>query len=384
MALRGLKVIEFAGLAPAPFAGLILADNGASVVRIDRPGSISVDVLCRGKRSICVNLKVSSGRDLLRRLIANADVLIEPFRPGVMERLGLGPDVFLAEDGLNKKLIYARVIGFPRAGPHNGMAGHDINYLAVAGILSMFPGPEKPTFPLNILADFAGGGLTSALGILLALGERSKSGLGQVVDTDMVSGARYLSTFPFMHQQYGTSAEERGANMLDGGYPFYDVYCCKEGGWMSVGCLEPQFFREFLRVFAKSLPEGFSVHQGWTPTPEMQMEVEEYPKLKDYITQGFLTNTRDYWTQAFHGTDACVLPVMTPDEARRAHPSNSEFPAPHPTVSSQFRVQHPLAERFLQPGTHTEEVLKELGFADDDLNVLQSEGAISIYARSRL
>ncbi|KAG6819727.1 hypothetical protein H0H93_009250 [Arthromyces matolae] len=178
----------FAGLAPGPFAGLILADNGADVIRVDKPDSTSSDVLCRGKRSIAINPKVPSGRDVLLKMISSADIVIDPFRPGVMERLGLGPEVFLGgkgHAGLNPRLIYGRIAGFPRTGPHKDMAGHDINYIALSGALAMLPGIDKPSFPLNLLADFAGGGMACVLGILLALIERGKSGRGQVVDTDM-------------------------------------------------------------------------------------------------------------------------------------------------------------------------------------------------------
>lgn len=189
MALAGLRVVEFAGLAPAPFAGLILADNGASVARIDKPSSVSQDVLCRGKRSIAINLKIPSGLETVKKLLSNADVVIEPFRPGVMEKLGLGPRVFHGNGkhkGLNEKLIYARMSGFPRSGRHKAMAGHDVNYVALSGVLSILPGHGKPNFPLNILADLAGGGLLCALLILLALIEREKIGRGQVVNADMV------------------------------------------------------------------------------------------------------------------------------------------------------------------------------------------------------
>ncbi|KAF8962787.1 CoA-transferase family III domain-containing protein [Flammula alnicola] len=210
MALAGLKVIEFAGLAPGPFAGLILADNGASVTRIDRPSATSSDVLCRGKRSIVIDSKLPSGRKLLEEMISSADVLIDPFRPGVLERLGLGPELFLGDGsdgrrkGLNEKLIYARIVGFPRIGPYKDMAGHDINYLALSGVLAMLPGADKPTFPLNIAADFAGGGVMCAVGILLALMERGRTGRGQVVNTDMVSGTRYISSFPLIQSYLGS------------------------------------------------------------------------------------------------------------------------------------------------------------------------------------
>ncbi|KAJ7158825.1 CoA-transferase family III domain-containing protein [Mycena filopes] len=389
MALSGLKVIEFAGLAPGPFAGLILADNGASVIRIDRPSASSSDILCRGKKSAAINPKVPSGKAALIRLITTADILIDPFRPGVMERLGLGPEVFLGNansPGLNEKLIYARMIGFPRTGPHKDMAGHDINYLALSGVLSMLPGTaEKPSFPINLLADFAGGGLTCAMGILLALVERGKSGRGQVVDTDMVSGTRYLSSFPLLGQLVPSSAMfggARGSRLLDGGAPFYNVYVCRDGGWMSVGCLEPAFFKAFLEGFLKAVPPGFSL-DGWTPTLDVQFDRDEWPQLKEYLTQGFATQGRDYWARVFHGTDACALPVLTTDEAAALDASSSHFPVPHPRIvdhSSQIATTatYGLEGLALRPGQHTLEILSELGLDDAQMERMVGEGAIGI------
>ncbi|KAJ6531719.1 CoA-transferase family III domain-containing protein [Mycena capillaripes] len=389
MALSGLKVIEFAGLAPGPFAGLILADNGASVIRIDRPSAFSSDILCRGKKSIAINPKIPSGKAALLQLVASADILIDPFRPGVMERLGLGPEVFLGNGitpGLNEKLIYARMIGFPRAGPHKDMAGHDINYLALSGVLSMLPGTvEKPSFPINLLADFAGGGLTCAMGILLALIERGKSGRGQVVDTDMVSGTRYLSSFPLLGQLLPSSSMyggTRGSRLLDGGAPFYNVYTCQDGQWMSVGCLEPAFFKAFIEGFVKAVPPGFSL-DGWTPTPDMQFNQDEWPKLHEYLTRGFATRERDYWAEIFHGTDACAVPVLTTEEAAALDLSSSPFPVPHPRIVDQ---KSELPERFqvgpeslaLQPGQHTREILAELGLDETQLEEMVRDGAISI------
>ncbi|KAJ6513312.1 CoA-transferase family III domain-containing protein [Mycena sanguinolenta] len=388
MALSGLKVIEFAGLAPGPFAGLILADNGASVVRIDRPGASSNDILCRGKKSAAISPKISSGKAALLQLVASADVLIDPFRPGVMERLGLGPEVFLGtrnSPGLNEKLIYARMIGFPRRGPHKDMAGHDINYLALSGVLSILPGTEeKPSFPINLLADFAGGGLTCAMGILLALVERGKSGRGQVVDADMVSGSRYLSSFPLLGlaSQSPSMLGPRGSRLLDGGAPFYNIYTCQDGRWMSVGCLEPVFFKAFIEGFVKAVPPGFTL-DGWIPTPDTQFDTGEWPKLKEYLTRGFATRGRDYWTQVFHGTDACAVPVLTTEEAAALDLSKSPFPVPHPRVINQTRRPE-LPRRVgpeslvLRPGQHTREILAELGLDDAQLEKMAREGAIGI------
>ncbi|KAG5642428.1 hypothetical protein DXG03_002802 [Asterophora parasitica] len=385
MSLAGLQVIEFAGLAPGPFAGLILADNGASVIRVDKPGSVSTDVLCRGKRSIAINPKIPSGLETLKKLLSYADVVIDPFRPAVMERLGLGPEVFLGDGGLNPKLIYARIVGFPRTGPQKDMAGHDINYLALSGTLAMLPGAEKPTFPLNLLADFAGGGLMCALGILLALIERGKSGRGQVVNADMVSGASYIAAFPLLHSLIPASplfGNERGNNVLDGGAPFYDIYTCKDGQYMSVGCLEPQFFRVFIAVFISALPKGFNSSNGWRPSPQTQTDRTEWPKLRDFLTQGFKSNTRDYWAQVFQalllkGTDACALPVLTPQEARSSASPELPFPPTHPQISSlsSKRSSDPHVYH-ISPGEHTWEILEELKLSENEKRRLVANGAL--------
>ncbi|KAF5359847.1 hypothetical protein D9756_003359 [Leucocoprinus leucothites] len=395
MALTGFKVIEFAGLAPGPFAGLILADNGASVIRIDRPNTLSTDVLTRGKRSLAINSKVPSGRDFLRTLIASADVLIDPFRPGVMEKLGLGPDVFLGDGktkGLNEKLVYARIAGFPRTGPRKDMAGHDLNYIALTGALAMMPpGPSgAPTFPMNILADFAGGGLMCAAGILLALIERGRSGRGQVVNADMAR-ARYVSTFPLLHSILPTShilgKGKPGTNTLDGGAPFYNTYECKCGGFMTVGCLEPQFFKAFIEGFSAALPKNFEFENGWRPTPDLQANKSEWPRMRAYFAKGFLTDTREYWGKVFHGTDACAVPVLTPKEAAAAQ--GSPFPEFHPRVIRQDMDQSSQASQqstsfgniILEPGLHTEAVLRETGLSDKEIRQLLLDGALGEEAR---
>ncbi|KAG6831803.1 hypothetical protein H0H92_007480 [Tricholoma furcatifolium] len=387
MSLAGIKVVEFAGLAPGPYAGLILADNGATVIRIDKPDSLSGDVLCRGKRSIAVNPKIPSGQKALLKLISSADILIDPFRPGVLERLGLGPEVFLGnsvQKGLNPKLIYARIAGFPRTGPHKDMAGHDINYIALSGALGMLPGLEKPNFPLNLLADFAGGGMTCALGILLALIERGKSGRGQVVNTDMVSGARYIAAYPLIHSlipQSRVFGNGRGKNLLDGGAPFYDVYVCQDGLYMSVGCLEPQFFKVFIDGFLKALPKGFSL-DGWRPNTATQGNQGEWGMLREFLTAGFKTNTRDYWAAIFHGTDACALPVLSPEEAHASLSPTEAFPPAHPQIVGSQPLKPPPQVHHIVPGLHTREVLSELGLSEVELRELASEGALGEQARS--
>ncbi|TDL16558.1 CoA-transferase family III [Rickenella mellea] len=392
--LHGLKVVEFAGLAPGPFAGLILADWGASVTRVDRVDqTTSTDILCRGKRSLAVNPKVPDGRDLLLKLISDADVLIDPFRPGVLEKLGLGPDVFLGKNGLNSRLVYARLSGFTRTGEYKDMAGHDINYLALTGVLSMLPGPDgKPGFPLNILADFAGGGLMCAQGILLALLSRSSTGKGQVVHSDMVSGARYISSFPLLHSlvksPFFGDGSERSANILDGGAPFYNVYTCKDGKFMSVGCLEPQFFAVFIENFVKALPKEFTSFQGgWQPTLESRTDRDTWPELRSFLERGFKTKSRDEWARVFYGTDACAVPVLTPAEAAQA---SSPLPAPHPELLQTpalplpSTARHAKASLNLKPGHHTEEILMELGLTAEQRKILDTSGALGGEAKARL
>ncbi|KAI0330212.1 CoA-transferase family III [Cubamyces sp. BRFM 1775] len=388
--LAGIKVVEFAGLASGPMAGMILADFGADVVRVDRPPNAAPpptpDVLARGKRSIAIDPKTQSGHAVVRKLIERADVLIDPFRPGVMERLGLGPEVFLDEkQGSNKRLVYARLVGFPRSGPHKDMAGHDLNYLALSGVLSMLPGDQKPEFPLNILADFAGGGMLCAMGILLALMERSRSGRGQVVEADMVSGVRYLSSFPLLLSQLQTPTfgKPRGTGLLDGGAPFYNVYTCADGGWMSVGCLEPQFFRTFLKRFLGALPPGFALEDGWRPTEAVQHDPDVWPRLKLFMERGFAMHPRDYWAKVFDASDACAVPVLSVEEAAELAAGSSSggggcVPKPHPTLERTPSVASlpDAVDSVIPRGIHTEEVLKELGIGKAELEGLRRDGAL--------
>ncbi|THH07029.1 hypothetical protein EW146_g9441 [Bondarzewia mesenterica] len=361
--LSGIKVIEFAGLAPVPFAGLILSDFGASVTRIDRPpnqfhDSPTPDLLCRNKRSIAVDLKSPKGVDVVRRLIRDADVLIDPFRPGILEKMGLGPEV---------------IAGYRRDGPHKDMAGHDLNYLALSGVLSLLPGtPEKPTFPLNILGDFAGGGLTCALGILLALFERTRSGRGQVVDTDMVSGTRYLSTFPFIHAHlrtplFANPASPRQSNVLDGGAPFYSVYTCADGQHVALGALEPRFFQVFLTRFLHALPEAWLAAARWIPDVGVQARKEDWAKLRSFLEHGFRLLTRDEWTSVFHGADACLTPVPRP-QSRSLRPASRR--TPHSASIGRLEL--------LRAGQHTTEILRECGLARTEIERLVREGVVNV------
>lgn len=294
---------------PGPFAGLLLADAGASVLRVDRAQdnvthtagvtpSPTEDMLARHKSSIAVNLKSPAGVSLIKRLITSVDILIDPFRPGVLEKLGLGPDVLLAA---NPRLIYGRMTGFRRDGKYADMAGHDINYLAVSGALSLLGRDgEKPHPPWNILADFAGGGATLFQGVMLALFSRQASGRGQVVEANMVDGASYLSTFPRMALKTPLGANGRGRNLLDGGCPWYDTYETKDGKYMSVGAVEPQFFNILIKGLGLT-GKGYE---------ENRMDSSLWPELKSLFTTTFKSKTRTEWEKVFDGTDACCVPVL--------------------------------------------------------------------------
>ncbi|TVY83695.1 Isopenicillin N epimerase component [Lachnellula suecica] len=286
-----------------PFAGLLLADNGASVLRIDRSTTSpnpapTTDLLTRHKSSIAVDLKAPAGIAFIKSLLPHADVVIDPFRPGVLEKLGLGPDVLLE---INPRIILGRMTGFRRDGRYKDMAGHDINYIAVSGALSLLGGTnEKPMPPANILGDFAGGGATLYQGILLALLERGKSGKGQVVEANMVDGSAYLATFPRMLQKTPMWDRPRGENMLDGGSPWYDTYVTRDGKFMAVGALEPQFFRELIKglgLAGKGIEESRADRKTW-------------PELKETFTRIFKSKTRTEWEQIFDGTDACCTPIL--------------------------------------------------------------------------
>lgn len=282
---------------------MLMADAGASVLRIDRATG-GQDVLARRKTSLVVDLKDPSGIALIKKIIATApiDILIDPFRPGVLEKLGLGPDALLA---INPRLIYGRMTGFRRDGKYADMAGHDINYLAVSGTLGMLGrAGQKPFPPINILADFAGGGATLFQGVLLALLARQTTGKGQVVEANMVDGASYLATFPRMIKKTPMGNKPRGMNALDGGSPWYDTYETKDGKYMSVGAIEPQFFAELVRLLGLG-------DQGWE---DKRHDESTWPELHSIFTAKFLGKTRAEWEAVFDGTDACCAPVIEYEE----------------------------------------------------------------------
>jgi alpha-methylacyl-CoA racemase len=375
--LEGVKVIELAGLAPVPYAGMILADFGADVVRVDRAPvgeqsfDASRDSLGRGKRSIGINLKDPQGVELLLRLLDEADVVIEPFRPGVMEKLGLGPDVVL---GRNPKIVYARLTGYGQNGSYAPMAGHDINYIAISGALSLLGRKgEKPIPPVNLLGDFAGGGMLCAMGIAMALFERTRSGAGQVIDAAMVDGAAHLSSFIFGFRGAGMWSDDRGTNMLDTGAPFYDTYETSDGEFMSVGAIEPQFYAALL--------EGLGLTGDDAPK---QWDQSIWPQTVETFTKTFKSKTRTEWTSIFDGTDACVAPVLKLGEVAE-HPHNAErksfaegvggytFPAAAPRMS---RTPGQAASEAPLPCANSEQVLTELGLSAEEIGALKESNVV--------
>ena len=380
--LVGVKVVELAGIGPGPFAGMMLADMGAEVPRIDRPASRPAepstrraDVLGRGRRSVAVDLKHPGGRDALLRLVQRADALVEGFRPGVVERLGVGPEECLTR---NPRLVYGRMTGWGQEGPYAGMAGHDINYIALSGALSLFGrAGGAPVPPVNVVGDFGGGGMLMAFGIVCALLEASRSGKGQVVDAAMVDGAALLTAMIWgLHAGGGWG--ERGTNLLDTGAWYYDVYETADGGYVSLGSLEPQFFTEMLRLTGTA--EGGSAGGA----PPDQADRGSWAAQRDRLAAIIRTRTRDEWCQVMEGTDACFAPVLGLDEAA-AHPhlvARGTFveidgitqPAPAPRLA---RTPGAVAGPPPAPGQHTDEALADWGFAPAEISELRSAGAVA-------
>lgn len=369
MALKGIRVIEFGGLAPVPFCGMILSDFGANVIRVDRTKSFAdTDCMGRGKQSIAIDLKQKEGLNIVHKMCSKADVLIEPFRPGVMERLGLGADKLLAD---NPRLVYARINGFGQKGPLAKKAGHDINYIAMSGLLSYLGKKgEPPLHPVNLLADFAGGGLTCALGIVMALYERNISGKGQVVDNSMVEGSAYVGSWLSNSQKMPYIwGRERGDNTLDGGRAFYGVYETKDKKYISVGALEPQFFKELIKGLGLE-------HINQTDDPE---------EMKKLFKEVFLTKSRDEWVYQFQNLDACVSPVLEPKEAAEHlhNVDNKTFlqdksggyePGPAPRLSRTPGVDKVLPQPVI--GQQTLMIMKEMGYSDSVIEKLLQSGVI--------
>jgi len=374
--LTGIRIVELSGLGPAPYASMLLAELGADVLRIDRPhgGGLLVqpeqDALNRSRPSAAVDLKSPEGREVLLRLVESADVLVEGLRPGVTERLGIGPEDCFAR---NERLVYARMTGWGQDGPLAARAGHDINYLGLTGALHAIGTADKPVVPLNIGADFGGGSMFLVVGILAALLERGNSGQGQVVDAAMVDGASSLVTMVYGLLGAGLWRDRRASNLLDGAAPFYDTYPCADGRHVAVGALEPQFYAALLDGLGLTgeLPGG-------------QHDVAHWPEHRRRIADVLATRTRDEWTAVFEGTDACLTPVLGLAEAPE-HPhlaARGTFveqgggvqPGPAPRFS---RTPGAVRSRPRRPGQDTLAALGEWGFPAEELARLQEAGAIA-------
>lgn len=335
--LAGVTVIELAGIGPGPFAGMMLADHGARVIRIERPGhggrfgdGGNRDILNRNRERIELDLKDPAAIRRIKELVRDADALIEGYRPGVLERLGLGPDVLLS---VSPKLVIGRMTGWGQEGPMAPVAGHDINYIALSGALHSYGRKgEKPTFPVNAVGDFGGGGMMLAFGVVAAILNARSTGKGQVVDCAMVDGAAILSAMTYTFLGNGQWRDERGVNLLDSGTHFYDTYETSDGKWISLGSIEPQFYALLLEK------------TGLTQDPEFaqQMNPTKWPELKDRLTALFLTKTRDEWCAIMEGTDICFAPVLSLREAPQ-HPHNV---ARHTFVEEGGMVQPAPAPRF--------------------------------------
>ncbi|WP_040338837.1 CaiB/BaiF CoA transferase family protein [Candidatus Blastococcus massiliensis] len=357
--LSGVRVVEFAGLGPGPFCGMLLADLGADVVRIDRrgPGGAlgGTSLLDRGKRSIALDLKDPADVEVVRALVRRADVLLEGFRPGVMERLGLGPDALLGE---NPALVYGRMTGWGQTGPLSHTAGHDIGYIALTGALGASGRPdERPAPPMNLLGDFGGGGVFLALGAVAALLHARATGQGQVVDAAIVDGTAVLTTMIHGMLSTGGWSDERGTNLLDTGAPFYDVYRCADGQFLAVGALEPQFYAALLEGLGVAGDESF---------PD-RYQPDQWPALRERFTELFASRTRDEWWKVFAGTDACVAPVWslveaTQDEHNREREVFVEVDGTtQPAVAPRFSATPGSVGRIPKAGEHSDEIRAELG-----------------------
>ena len=375
--LNGLKVVEFAGIGPGPFCGMLLSDLGADVVRIDRktgpvggsrPTVDRFSVTARGRRSIALDLKHPDAVETCLKLMDRADIAFEGFRPGVMERLGLGPDVALKR---NPKLVYGRMTGWGQTGPLANAAGHDINYIALIGALHAIGGKDKPVPPLNLVGDFGGGALYLAFGMLAALTHARATGQGQVVDAAMTDGAASLMAMFYGFRALGMWTGQRSDNMLDGGAHFYDTYKCADGEWVALGAIEPQFYALLREKAGLTDPEF-----------DKQMSRGDWPALKAKLVAVFAGKTRAEWCAIMEGTDICFAPVLSLDEAPK-HPHNvarQTFvevegvaqPAPAPRFSAT-----PGAIQAPPPGVgaHTEAALTDWGFSADEVAVLRASGA---------
>jgi alpha-methylacyl-CoA racemase len=378
--LSGYRIIEIAGIGPGPFAAMMLADMGAEVIRVERaqavrgpaPDTPHYDVLSRGRRNIAIDLKNPDGVETLLDLVEKADAIIEGFRPGVMERLGVGPDVCLAR---NPKIVFGRMTGWGQEGPYSLAAGHDINYISLAGALAHFGRHgEAPVPPLNMVGDFGGGGMFLAYGVVCGLLEAQRSGQGQVVDTAMVDGAAVLMSMFWAFRAIGQFDENKpGTNLLDTGAHFYDVYRCADGKYISVGSIEPQFYAELLRLTGLTEDAEF----------KQQMDKNLWPHLKTRLHKLFESKTRDEWCSIMEATDVCFAPVLTMGEAAE-HPHNvarqtfvdvagMKQPAPAPRFS---RTTPEISRPPAHAGQHTREVLADWGIPADRIEKLVETKAV--------
>lgn len=375
--LSGIRVVELAAIGPVPFCAMLLADLGADVVRVDRlgretslPGGLDLGS-GRGRRSVAVDVKNPHGREVLFRLVESSDVLLEGFRPGVVERLGIGPDPCRER---NPRLVYGRMTGWGQTGPLAAMAGHDINYIGLTGALhAIGDAGSSPIPPLNLVADYGGGALYLSMGILAALVERERSGEGQVVDAAMIDGSASLMTIFYQLHSSELWSDERGTNLLDGGAPFYRTYATSDGKYVAVGALEPKFYAALL--------DGLDLAEANLPE---QYDREGWPVLTAAFSEAFAARSRDEWETRFLGTDACVTPVLSLEEAP-THPHLDErrsfiisggavVPAPAPRFSRSRPVPGRVPTR---SGAHTWEVLEDIGLNADEIEVLTEVGAVA-------
>ena len=375
--LSGKRIIEIAGIGPGPFCAMLLSDLGAEVIRVDRASTVadelpdfpSLDLLNRGRRSIGINLKDPEGVATVLKLIESSDALIEGFRPGVAERLGIGPEDCLTR---NPKLIYGRMTGWGQYGSYSSMAGHDINYIALSGVLGMIGRKdEKPVPPVNLIGDFGGGGMILALGVCAALVEVASSGKGQVIDAAMTDGSALLATMVHSFKAMGIWGD-RGTNLLDTGAPLYDVFECSDGKFISIGSIEPQFYSELLRITGLDQQEN-----------PKQMDRQSWDEMKSKIASAIKSKSREEWENLMEGTDVCFAPVLTIDEAYD-HPHNLERntfievagvkqPAPAPRFS---RTPASITSPPPHPGEHTEEILLDSGFTISEIFSLREQNVI--------
>jgi alpha-methylacyl-CoA racemase len=370
--LTGVRVLELAGIGPGPTAAMLLADMGAEILRIDRPTALNAaafapyDIPGRGRRAAVIDLRRPEAAEVVLTLVESADILIEGNRPGVTERLGIGPDACLAR---NPRLVYGRMTGWGQYGPWSSMAGHDIGYIALSGALHAIGPAGRPVIPLNLIGDFGGGSTYLVMGVLAALLEARTSGQGQVVDAAITDGASSLMSFLYGMHASGAWVDERASNMLDGGLPWYDVYQTSDGKWLAVGALEPQFYQALL--------DGLGLTAEEAPQDRGQSEA-----LREQFAAIFATRTRDEWMETFGGTDACVAPVLSMTEAPK-HPHNAAretfveidgivHPAPAPRFS---RTPSAVSSPAVPPGSHTVHALTDWGVRD--VESLLASGVVS-------